>query len=150
MCFVLSWIQVRLFWIIWNKKDASRLFCVYYGICYFQKAVFVNLSCVWIIFPLNFKTFFWWYMLSLYLPLQIFMYCFSKWTINMNCNFGDWPQNYLTTLKAFWTSMFHCFRPTIQFYQETCSRTYSIMLARCLWSLFLTFTMVIKLSIMIV
>ena len=57
---LLSWIQVRLFG--------------FYGKCYFQKAVFVNLSQrVWIIFRLNFKTFFWQYMLSLYLPLQILL-----------------------------------------------------------------------------
>ena len=40
----------------------------------FAKTVFVNLSqCVWVIFCLNFKTFFWRYMLSLYIPLQILL-----------------------------------------------------------------------------
>ena len=28
-------------------------------------------------------------------------------------NFRGWPQNYLTTPEAFWTSMLHCFRPDI-------------------------------------
>ena len=68
--FVLSSIQLWLFWITWNYVDASGLFFGFYGKCYFLKAEFVNLSqCVWITFRLNFKTFFWWYMLSLYLPL---------------------------------------------------------------------------------
>ena len=45
-----------------------------YGKFYFQKAVFGNLSRrVWIIFRLNFKTFFWRCMLSLYLALQILL-----------------------------------------------------------------------------
>ena len=62
--------------------------------CFFQKAVFVNLSThVWIIFHLNFKTFFCRYMISLYLP------------INVICYFGGWLQNYLTTPKAFQTSI---------------------------------------------
>ena len=66
--------QVRLFWIIWNREDASGLFFRFYGKCYFQNAAFVNLSWrVSIIFSLNFKTFFWQYMLPLYLPLQILL-----------------------------------------------------------------------------
>ena len=46
----------------------------------------------------------------------------------------------LTTSKAFWTSMFHCFRRAAQFYQEICPRIYLYVLVRCLWSLFLTFS----------
>ena len=50
------------------------LFFGFYGKCYFQKAVFLKLSWrVQIIFRLNFKTLFWRYMLSLYLPLQILL-----------------------------------------------------------------------------
>ena len=70
--FVLSWIEVRLFWIIWNYEDVSGVFFGFYGNCYLQKAGLVNLSrSVWIIFGLNFKKFFWQYMLSLYLLRQI-------------------------------------------------------------------------------
>ena len=29
--------------------------------------------------------------------------------------FGGWPQNYLITPEAFWTSMLHCFWPAVQF-----------------------------------
>ena len=56
-----------------NEEDASGLFCGFYGKCYFLKVVFLNVSwCVWIIFCLNWKTFFFFvYMLSLNLPLQI-------------------------------------------------------------------------------
>ena len=46
----------------------------------------------------------------------------------MVCNFGSWPQNYLTMPEAFWTSMFHCFRPVVQFPWEICSRIYAVML----------------------
>ena len=46
-------------------------FLGFYGKWYFQKAVFANLSRrVWIIFRLNFKTFFWWYILSLQILLN--------------------------------------------------------------------------------
>ena len=49
-----------IFWVIWQML--------------FAKTVFVNLSqCVWVVFCLNFKTFFWQYMLSLYMPLQILL-----------------------------------------------------------------------------
>ena len=37
--FVLSWIQVRLFWIIWSYEDTSGVFFGFYGNCYLQKAV---------------------------------------------------------------------------------------------------------------
>ena len=55
---------VRCFWIIF--RVIRQIF--------FQKVVFVNLSRrVWITFRLNYKTFFWWYMLSFYLALQILL-----------------------------------------------------------------------------
>ena len=50
----------------------------------------------------------------------------------------------LTMFKAFWKSMLHCFRHTVQFTQ-ICPRTYSIKLARCLRSIFLAFAMFMKL-----
>ena len=34
----------------------------------------------------------------------------------MNCNFGVWLQDYLTTPEAFSTSMLNCFRPAVQFF----------------------------------
>ena len=102
------------------------------------------LSFVWIL------TFSWLYMLSLYFSLQILLSnVFLRNHQYIICNFGGWPQNYLTTPEAFWTSMLHCFRPTVQFSREISSRTYSIVLARCLWSLFLTFVVLMKLSHMI-
>ena len=94
---------VQFYWItplcskyfVWD----CALFLGIYGKCYFQKAVFVKLSRhVSIIFRLNFKTVFWWYMISLYLlPLQILLSTiFSQETTNMICTFGGWPQNYFT------------------------------------------------------
>ena len=56
------------------------------------------------------------------------------------------PNSGLTKPEAFWTSMLHCFRRTVQFSREICPRTYSIVLARCLRSLFLTFAKSTKLS----
>ena len=139
--FVLPWIQVRLFWIIWNKEDASGLFLRFYGKYYFQKAVFVNLSRrVCIIFRLNFKTFFWRYMVSLYLPLRSF-YRFSQATINMICTFGSWPQNYFTTYVLL-------FQVCGSVFPRNLFRSL-LVLARCLWSLFLTFAIFMKLLPMI-
>ena len=46
---------------------------------FISKKLFINLSRrVWIIFRLNFNTFFWQYILSLYFPLQILSYAFPK------------------------------------------------------------------------
>ena len=42
------------------------------------------------------------------------------------------------------------FQPAVQFSQEICSRTYSIVLTRCLWPLFLKFAIFMKLSLMTV
>ena len=43
----------------------------------------------------------------------------------------------------------HCFRPAVQFPWEICWRTYSIVQARCLQSLFLAFAMFFKSLLMI-
>ena len=82
--------------------------------------MFVNLSWrVWIIFRLNFKKFLWRYMLALCLPLLFLLNkVFSKKTSMMICNFGGWHRIYLTTPKAFWTSMLHCFKPAVRFSLE--------------------------------
>ena len=125
----------------------------------------LNLSrCLWVIFHLNLKTLFWRYMPSLYFPsLDSPKYRFSQGTINKICSFGGWPQNYLTRLEALRISMgvfrslyylhvtskLHCFRLAVQFSRDICSRTYSIVLPRCLWSLILTFAMFMKLLLMI-
>ena len=62
--------------------------------------------------------------------------------VYMIFNFDGSPQNYLTILEAFWTSMLHCFWPVVQFSREICSR--EIVLAKCLWSLSLTYAMFMK------
>ena len=113
--------------------------------------VLVNLSrLVCIIFRSNFKTFSGdiSFLFTCAFRSLLVMF-FPRNHQYMICHFVSWPQNYLTTPEAFWTSMFHCFRPAVQFSRETCSRTYLISLAKCLWSLFLTFVMFMKLSLMI-
>ena len=110
-----------------------------------QKAVLKIYHGVWIIFRLSFKTFFWRYMLSFYCPFRSFEVTIFLKNINIICNFGGWSQNYLNMPKAFWTNMLYSFRPTVQFSRKICSTPYSIVPSRCLWSLFLTFTMFMKL-----
>ena len=67
--------------------------------------MFVNLSwCVWIICHLNFKTFFWWYMLSLYLALQIFL----------SNIFPKKPSIWFVTLVAGLRIIWHCPRHSEQ------------------------------------
>ena len=68
-------------------------------------------------------------------------------TVYMTFNFDGSPQNYLTILEAFWTSMLHCFWPVVQISREICSR--ETVLARCLWSLSLTYAMFMKFLLMI-
>ena len=63
----------------------------------------------------------------------------------MICNFDGWARNYLTTLETLWTSMHNCFRSVNHFPRKTCSKTYSVVLVSCLWSLFLTYLMFMKL-----
>ena len=75
---------------------------------------------VWIIFRSNFKTFFLRYMIYLYLSIQILLSNVFRNGQYMICNFGGWPQSYLTTPEAFWTSMSHCFRAAVQFSREIC------------------------------
>ena len=55
---------------------------------------------------------------SLHAPSDPSKLCFSQEVIIMICNFGGWPQNYVTMLEAFSTSMLHCFRPAVQFSYE--------------------------------
>ena len=107
----------------------------------------VNLSqCVQIVFRLNFKTFFWQYILSFYLPLQILLSKVfpkepTKWFVILMAGFR------IISLRneAFWTSIVYCFKPVVQFFHEVYPRTYSIMLTRCLWSLFLIFAIFMRL-----
>ena len=49
--------------------------------------------------------------------------------------------------EAVSTSILHCFRTAVQLSREIWSRTSSVVLTRCLCSLFLTFAMIIKLSL---
>ena len=48
-------------------------------------------------------------------------YSFLQGTNKVICKLGGWPQNYLTTHEAFWTSILYCFRPVVQFSREICS-----------------------------
>ena len=102
--------------------------------------MFVNLSWnAWIIFRLSFNIFFWWYVLSLYLNLQILLS-----TV--------FPRSYQYYLYCWWlaSELSHPARGILNKYAPLFQTCYTVSLrnllkdlldclARCMWSLFLTF-----------
>ena len=105
----------------------------------------VNLSrCVWIIFRLNFKTFFWWYMLSPYLSLILLSNAFPKEPSIYDLQFW-WLASELSHLRH--SEQVCSIVSGLLF--SFCSRTYSIVMARCLCSLYLKFVMFMILLLMI-
>ena len=133
----------RCFWIIfqvlWQILFSKGCVCKFITACLDYR-----------LFEFFSKKYFWQYMLSRYLPLQILLSSVfpketSIWFLILVAGLGI----ILPHPRHSEQVCFHCFRPVVQFSQEICSKTYSIVLARCLWSLFLTSAMFIKLLLMI-
>ena len=111
---------------------------------YFATLAGKFIAAVWIIFSLNFKTFFWRYMLSPYLSLILLSNVFPKEPSIYDLQFW-WLASELSHLGH--SEQVCSIVSGLLF--SFCSRTYSIDMARCLWSLYLTFVMFMILLLMI-
>ena len=113
----------RCFWII---------FTVIYGKCYFQKVLFVNLSqCVWIVWILT------------YVPSNVFLKEPSKWLVTLVPSFRIISPHLRHSVYV------PLFQVSALVFPRNLLRTYLMILARCLCSLFFTFAMLMKFSLMI-